>query len=166
VVTPRLPLRRTQCAAITAIRAGASIADFRVRMNRPTILISDDEPRIIAALGRMGRMMGLEVVGDTHGERIVAMARELQPELIVLDVNQPFDGRDVLAQLKKDPDTRQLPVIMLSAVEDQYTRLTCLELGALDYAVKPIDITFLTKLARLAEDPGSTATLALPASPP
>ncbi|HEX4620096.1 MAG TPA: response regulator [Myxococcaceae bacterium] len=134
-------------------------------MTRPTILISDDEPRIIAALGRMGRMMGLDVVGDTHGERIVAMARELQPELIVLDVNQPVDGRDVLAQLKKDPGTRELPVIMLSAVEDQYTRLTCLELGALDYAVKPIDITFLTKLARLAEDPGSTATLALPASP-
>jgi DNA-binding response OmpR family regulator len=119
-------------------------------MRSRTILVSDDEPNIIAALRRMGRRMGLDVVGDTHGERIVAMASDLQPEMIILDVNQPFDGRDVLAELKKDPRTRGLPVIMLSAVEDQYTRLTCLELGALDYAVKPIDITFLTKLARLA----------------
>jgi DNA-binding response OmpR family regulator len=134
-------------------------------MRRPTILVSDDEPNILSALSRMGRMMGLNVVGDTHGERIVAMARDLQPELIVLDVNQPFDGRDVLAQLKKDPATRDLPVIILSGTEDQYTRLTCLELGAFDYAVKPIDITFLTKLARVAQTRGSSATHALVASP-
>jgi two-component system, OmpR family, response regulator AdeR len=157
-VKPPTPTFRSERGRIPQFAVGACFAHPLFTMSRPTILISDDEPNIISSLSRMGRMMGLEVVGDTHGERIVELARKLKPRLIILDVNQPFDGRDVLARLKKDPETRDLRVIMLSAVEDQFTRLTCLELGAMDYALKPIDVTFLAKLARLAEQPGCLLT--------
>jgi CheY-like chemotaxis protein len=125
----------------------------------PLILVSDDEPFIISALRRLARAHGLEVIGDTRGERIHQIARDTQPDLIVLDINQPVDGRDVLAHLKSDPLTRDVPVIVLSAVEDQFTRLTCLELGAADYAVKPLDVAFVAKLVRMTRARGSPPTL-------
>ena len=101
--------------------------------------------------GESAKTLGL----DGHELYSVEGAKALKPALIVLDVNQRIDGRDLLARLKKDPETRDLPVIMLSGVEDQFTRRVCLELGAVDYAVKPIDIALMMKFARLA---GSTVT--------
>ena len=127
-------------------------------MHTPTILVCDDEPFIISAIRRLARRQGLEVVGATDGTQVQEMARRIQPDLIVMDVHQPEDGRDLLARLKSDPSTRDLRVLMFSAIEDQFTRLTCLELGAIDYAVKPLDVTLISKLARLARAPGSGLT--------
>ena len=67
-------------------------------------------------------------------------------------MNFEIDGRDILSALKKDPATKDLKVIMLSAVEDQFTRQVCLELGAEDYALKPFDLTFMAKVARLVKE--------------
>ena len=105
---------------------------------------------IVAALARLGRRMGLSFVGDTTSEHVLELARSVRPEVIILDVHQRIDGRDLLARLKQDPETRDLKVIMFSAVEDQFMRLNCLELGADDYAVKPVDPSFMLKVARLA----------------
>ena len=127
-------------------------------MHTPTVLVCDDEPFIISAIRRLARNQGLEVVGATDGAKVQEMASALQPDLIVMDVNQPHDGRDLLARLKSDPRTRAIKVLMFSAVEDQFTRLTCLELGAIDYAVKPLDVTLVAKLARLARSSGSGLT--------
>lgn len=117
---------------------------------RPTVLIADDEPLLVAALSRLIRQAGMSFITDTTSTRVLAMAREQQPDVIILDVRQNVDGRDLLAQLKKDPATKDIKVLMLSAVEDQYTRRVCLDLGAEDYEVKPLDICFVKKLARMA----------------
>lgn len=123
---------------------------------KPTILISDDEPMLVAAITREARRIGLDTIPDT-GSDVVSLARQHQPDVILLDVRQKVDGRDLLSRLKKDPKTRNLKVIVLSAVEDQFMRRVCLELGADDYAIKPFDPSFLHKVARLAGAPEVTA---------
>src|SRR5215218_11166193 len=95
-------------------------------------------------------MFGLEVISDTTSQRVLEMAREHKPQVIVLDIHQHVDGRDLLAQLKKDPETRGCQVIVLTGVDDQFTRHVCFDLGAVDYEVKPFDSTFMVKVARLA----------------
>jgi len=119
---------------------------------KPLVLICDDEPQIVSVLGRQAKRLGLDFIGDTSAEHVCDLAREHRPAVIILDVMQNVDGRDVLAALKKDPATRDLRVIMLSAIEDQYTRQVCLELGADDYALKPFDLTFMAKVARLVRE--------------
>jgi CheY-like chemotaxis protein len=116
---------------------------------KPTILISDDEPLLVAALTREARRLGLTAISDTSSQAF-ELAKEHQPDVIVLDIHQSIDGRDLLARLKKDPATRDLKVIVLSAIEDQYMRHTCLELGADDYEVKPFDPNFIRRVARIA----------------
>ena len=119
-------------------------------MARPLVLISDDEPLVVSAFARNARMFGLEVVSDTTSQRVLELARLHRPQVIVLDIHQRVDGRDLLAQLKKDPETRECQVIVLTGVEDQFTRHVCFDLGAVDYEVKPFDSTFMVKVARLA----------------
>jgi two-component system response regulator AdeR len=130
---------------------------------KPVVLISDDEPNIVSVLGRQVKQLGLAYIGDTSSNRVQELARTYQPAVIILDVMQPVDGRDILANLKKDPLTRNLKVIMLSAVEDQYTRRVCLELGADDYALKPLDPTFMAKVARLVRETCGAPQLPAPA---
>lgn len=117
---------------------------------RPRVLISDDEATLVSALAREARHAGLTPITDTSGSNLVALAKEHQPEVIVLDVNHHIDGRDLLSKLKKDPETRDIKVVMFSGVYDQFVRHTCLELGAVDYELKPLDARFMTKVARWA----------------
>lgn len=130
-----------------------------MRVHKPTVLISDDEPMLVSALSREVRRAGFEPIADTTSD-VVSLARRHKPDVILLDVHQRVDGRDLLATLKKDPETRNTKVVILSAVEDQFMRHTCLELGAEDYEVKPFDPTFIRRLARLvgaANDEGDVS---------
>jgi CheY-like chemotaxis protein len=119
-------------------------------MNRPTVLISDDEPRLASALAREARAHGLSYIVDTTSEHVQMLAREHRPAVIILDIHQQRDGRDLLAALKKDPATKDLKVVILSGEEDQFTRQLCFELGADDYETKPMGPVFMRKVARLA----------------
>ena len=116
---------------------------------KPVVLISDDEPLLVNALSREARRVGLQAVSDTTSD-VVSIARAIQPDVIILDIHQRIDGRDLLARLKKDPQTAHLKVVILSANEDQFMRHLCLELGADDYEVKPFDPTFIRRIARIA----------------
>lgn len=120
------------------------------------ILISDDEPMLVSALSRAARHAGFDAIGDTTSN-VVSLAREHHPDVILLDVHQRVDGRDLLSRLKSDPETRDVTVIVLSGIEDQMMRRNCLELGAEDYAVKPFGPIFLNRVARLASRTAATA---------
>ncbi len=117
----------------------------------PTILISDDERPIAMAMQRELKRMGMTAIIDTDSN-VVELAKAHRPDLIVLDVHQRVDGRDLLAHLKHDPSTKDLPVIVLSGIEDQFVRHTCLELGAYDYEVKPFDPGFIRRMFRMIHD--------------
>ena len=119
-------------------------------MAKPIVLIADDEPRIAFAIAREASRVGLTPVTDVSSNNVLELAKKHHPAVIILDVMQRIDGRDLLAQLKSDPETKDIKVVMLSAIEDQFTRHLCLGLGADDYAVKPFDSTFMIRVARLA----------------
>jgi CheY-like chemotaxis protein len=116
---------------------------------KPVVLISDDEPLLVAAIAREAKRVGMQAVPDTTSD-VVELARTLQPDVIILDIHQKVDGRDLLARLKRDPQTQNLKVVILSANEDQFMRHLCLQLGAEDYEVKPFDPTFIRRIARIA----------------
>lgn len=121
-------------------------------MRAPKVLFCDDDPIILRSLERLARSYGLEPVTLPHAAEAVAVARREQPDLIVLDLRQQMDGRDVLTALKKDAATRSCRVMMLTGWDDPYTRKTCLELGADDYQLKPFDPLLLRRIARMAQE--------------
>ena len=105
---------------------------------------------MVAVLTRQLERLGFHCLSDTSSSRVLDLARSHQPDLIILDMQQPTDGRDLLGRLKKDPATRGLKVLVLSGVEDAFVRQTCMELGAADYELKPFDPRFFNKVSRLA----------------
>jgi PAS domain S-box-containing protein len=121
--------------------------------NRRTVLVIDDNPEVVELVGKY---IGGEyqVVGLLSGQEAVARAMELKPAVITLDIMMPGkDGWQVLYELKQNPATQEIPVVILSIVDNKKLGFS---LGAAEYIVKPIDkehllrkLQALEKLARL-----------------
>ena len=107
---------------------------------RPLILVVDDQPENLATLSAMVREDGADVRVANAGPVALRYARLApQPDLILLDIMMPgMDGRTVLAELKKDPQTAQIPVIFVTALGAAEDEERGLEEGAVDYITKPI----------------------------
>jgi two-component system alkaline phosphatase synthesis response regulator PhoP len=106
-------------------------------MNR-TILVVDDEPRIVQIARDYLERAGFEVLSAGDGELALALARSERPHLIVLDLMLPgMDGLDVTRALRRDPLLPEIPIIMLTARVEESDKLVGLELGADDYLTKP-----------------------------
>jgi len=108
-----------------------------------TILVVDDEPKIVKQARDYLEKSGFRVVTAGDGKTALAQARHERPDLIVLDLNLPgpalsgaegMDGLDVCRALRRESD---VPIIMLTARVDETDRLIGLELGADDYITKP-----------------------------
>jgi CheY-like chemotaxis protein len=122
------------------------------------VLVVDDDPAVLDLLTRSLSKEGYSVRTAQSGQDALMLARELKPRLITLDVMMPsMDGWSVLTALKADPLTRDIPVVMVSIVDDKPLGFA---LGAADYLTKPIDRNRLTEvLAKHA--PRSEGRLAL-----
>lgn len=104
--------------------------------NKPIILVVDDDQGASELLTHHLGLAGYTVSRAFNGADAVLLARELNPAVITLDVQLPdCEGYDVLAELKKDAATRDIPVLMVSIIEDR-DRATAL--GAADVFVKPV----------------------------
>jgi two-component system alkaline phosphatase synthesis response regulator PhoP len=100
-----------------------------------TILVVDDEPKIVKLARDYLERNGFRVLAAGDGTTALAAARRDRPDLIVLDLNLPgTDGLDVCRALRRASD---VPIIMLTARVDEADRLVGLELGADDYITKP-----------------------------
>jgi len=100
-----------------------------------TILVVDDEPKIVQLARDYLEHAGFTVLTAADGRTGLARAREDHPNLIVLDLRLPdLDGLDVTRTLRKDSS---VPIIMLTARGEESDKLVGLELGADDYIVKP-----------------------------
>ena len=103
-----------------------------------TILVVDDEPRIVEIARDYLRQAGFQVVTAEDGGRALQIMREARPSLVVLDLMLPgMDGLDVTRAMRRDPVLADLPIIMLTARVEEADRLIGLELGADDYLTKP-----------------------------
>ncbi len=104
-------------------------------MARGKILVVDDEPKIIRLVRAYLERDGFEVIEAPDGRRAVDAARRLSPDLIVLDVMLPeLDGLEVCREIRHFSD---VPIIMLTARDEDADKLVGLELGADDYVTKP-----------------------------
>ena len=115
---------------------------------RSTTLIVDDQPENLAVLGGLLEPH-YRVIAATSGQRALQLAvTEPQPDLILLDIMMPeMQGREVLARLRQDPRTRDIPVIFVTTLGSNYDEEQGLLLGAADYITKPIRPTIM--LARV-----------------
>ena len=102
------------------------------------ILVVDDEPDITALVAYHLAKAGYRVTTAGNGRDALRAAREERPDLIVLDVMLPgFSGYEVLADLRRRDETRDIGVILLTARKDEPDRIKGLSLGADDYLPKP-----------------------------
>ena len=102
------------------------------------ILLVDDERDIIDLITLHLEREGHEIFAVGNGLRVLAAAIQHEPELIVLDLMLPgIDGINVFRQLRAEPKTRSIPVIMLTARSQTGDRIAGLETGADDYLTKP-----------------------------
>ncbi|CAK0769786.1 hypothetical protein WCLP8_4420002 [uncultured Gammaproteobacteria bacterium] len=106
---------------------------------RQKILIVDDVPANIKVLSAVLRT-DYEIFVATCGTDALDLARDEAPDLILLDVMMPeMDGLEVCRRLKADPATRDIPVIFVSAMSEVEDETAGLELGGVDYFIKPIN---------------------------
>lgn len=107
-------------------------------MSRETILIVDDEEDIIELIKYNLKNEGYAVLTAQTGELAIKMAKQSQPDLIVLDLMLPgIDGLEVTRYLRGHDLTRDMPIVMLTAKGEESDIVTGLELGANDYISKP-----------------------------
>ena len=103
-----------------------------------TILIVDDEQDVLDLLVYNLQRAGYKTVAARDGAAALQKVRDEAPALIILDLMLPqLDGTEVCRQLKADPKTAHVPIIMLTAKAEEVDRVVGLELGADDYVTKP-----------------------------
>lgn len=107
-------------------------------MQKGKILVVDDEVYILHILEFSLGAEGFEVITANNGEVAVEKAIQEKPDLIVLDIMMPvLDGYETCRRLKREPETKHIPVILLTAKGRDADKRLGFEVGAIDYVVKP-----------------------------
>ena len=115
----------------------------------PRILVVDDNPTNLEVLRVRLGAQGYEVVTAVDGEDALVRAREIEPDLVLLDVMMPkLDGISVLKELKRDTTLRFTPVILVTAKADTRDVVNGLEAGGDDYLTKPFEQSALVARVR------------------
>ncbi len=114
----------------------------------PTVLVADDDPRILQLLRVFLEKEGYHVLTAGNGSDAIRIAQEEVPDIILVDVMMPqMDGFEVCRQLRNDTRTSHLPILMLTSRSATQDKVTGFESGADDYVTKPFELDEL--LARM-----------------
>ncbi|WP_017928554.1 phosphate regulon transcriptional regulator PhoB [Limimaricola hongkongensis] len=115
-----------------------------MRQVKPHVLVVEDEPSQRAVLSYNLESEGFRISEAEDGDAAMLMIAEEVPDLVVLDWMLPgVSGIEICRRIKARPETRDLPIIMLSARSEEVDRVRGLETGADDYVVKPYSVTEL-----------------------
>jgi DNA-binding response OmpR family regulator len=131
-----------------------------------SILVVDDETKIVALVKRYLEASGFEVTEAFDGNNAIARFHQKTPDCVVLDINMPgLDGLSVARELRKESN---VPIIFLTALADELDRILGLELGADDYITKPFSprelvarVKAILRRSGSREDPESRAEMAI-----
>ncbi|MDQ3280714.1 MAG: response regulator, partial [Acidobacteriota bacterium] len=125
--------------------------DVRAAAATPLIVTADDDPTTTAIVRAVVTQAGMSCEVAPNGKRALELARELHPDAMVLDVNMPYlDGFEVLTALRGASETADIPVLMLTSVQQEHDVLRGFTLGADDYVVKPFNpMELLARVKRL-----------------
>ncbi len=131
---------------------------------RKKVLLVEDEPELLELLRLQFQEEGFATATASDGIEAVRKARSIQPDLILLDVMLPeLDGFAVCELLRKQPATKDIPVIMVSGLSGQMPRCAGIEAGATDFVTKPVTATDLVTRARQIFEQRAAAEAAVPA---
>ena len=128
-------------------------------MTARVLVVDDLEPNVKLLEAKL-RAEYFEVTGTLSGQEAIAIAREEQPDIILLDVMMPgMDGFETCRQLKADHHTCHIPVVMVTALDQQEDRIAGLEAGADDFLSKPVEdvalfarVRSLTRLKMMTDE--------------
>jgi signal transduction histidine kinase/CheY-like chemotaxis protein len=131
------------------IRQEAPVSKPQERTGAPLVLIAEDDP-VFLRVASMGLAGHYRVETARDGEQALEKARSLLPDVIVLDVFMPRrDGLDALRELKTNPLTRDIPVLLVSGNPELTEKIRTMNLGAVDHLTKPFALSML--LTRVTE---------------
>lgn len=129
----------------------------------PKLLVADDEPAILSMITDIFEPMGYQVITVTDGQKAIDMAIETHPDMVIVDVLMPKkNGFEVCRAIRNHPNLEDIPIVLLSAMADEYNRLTGFEEGADDYIIKPFQIDEIkSRINALLSHPNKSADLLL-----
>jgi CheY-like chemotaxis protein len=143
--TIRLPAE-VDGAEPVAARDALTVRPSAVAPGAPMVLVVDDDQTVREVIERHLTRDGFAVVTASGGQEGLRIARELHPAAITLDVLMPdLDGWTVLAAIKGDPELADIPVVLMSIIDEKNRGYA---LGATDYMVKPVDRARLSGVLR------------------
>lgn len=126
--------------ATPRIAAGPAAAEHP----RPRLLVVDDEPAARQALSRLLERLGYDVTLAEDGRAALRSAEQEPPDLVLTDLRMPvLDGFELLGRLKAADATRDIPVVVVSALDDLQSVVRCIEAGAEDHVTKPFEAVLL-----------------------
>jgi PAS domain S-box-containing protein len=145
--TVRLPARVTKPVPVEAAAAsGAGVPGAPEQRHTILVLVIDDDPAVRDMVTRSFGEDGVHAVAAADGEEGLRLASQLRPDLILLDVLMPkMDGWAVLNRLKSEPETAEIPVVMLTITSNKEMGYL---LGAAEYLPKPVDRERLATILR------------------
>ena len=118
---------------------------MRASRVKPRVLVIDDEPSILFAFEETVRHLGYDCVSAMDGEEGLTLVRSVRPDLVVTDLVLPrLDGFSLLRNLRRVPETRHLPVIVVTARSSRLDRKLCRDHGASALLMKPFSVRELT----------------------
>jgi CheY-like chemotaxis protein len=117
-------------------------------MIQETVFVVDDVPANLGVLFDALEISGFKILIDTDGKSAIEAIGQVIPDIILLDVMMPgMDGFETCRMLKSNPNTRDIPVIFMTALNEVIDEVKGLELGAVDYIIKPFRVEIV--LARI-----------------
>ena len=135
------------------------------------VLVVDDDPNVGLLVSAVLKKYNYTVATLNHGDEVLPFLKENKPDLILLDLRMPgIDGYSLCRRIREAPDTRDIPVIILSGVAEVDARVNTIELGADDFITKPFDVRDLRArinriLKRKSADTALNPLTRLPGSP-
>lgn len=112
----------------------------QVKLFPKRLLIVDDTPINLNFLAKVLTEEGYEVHKALHGQKALDLCASILPDLILLDVRMPkMDGYEVCQRLKENPQTHQIPIIFISALDQVFNKVQAFQVGGVDYITKPFD---------------------------
>ena len=140
-------------------------------MQGKKVLVVDDDPNVGLLISAVLKKYNYAVTTLYHGDEVPAYLKDNKPDLILLDLRMPgIDGFALCKRIREAPETRDIPVVILSGVAEMDAKVNTIELGADDFITKPFDVRELRArinriLKRKSADTALNPLTRLPGSP-
>ena len=106
-----------------------------------SILVADDNPDNLKVLSGMLKELDFKIRIATNGEEALASLERKSADLVLLDIHMPkMDGYEACRRIKSDPSLKDIPVIFMSSLSEEFNKVKGFELGAVDYITKPLQM--------------------------